>query len=276
MTCLHPYPTLKNRWARFPVLRDYLLACTTCGGPVLITDMRDVLFQRNPFGPDAPSVEGLQVMEEFHTIRTSHWLVDWPVGECKNVHTDEPMLCSGTTIGTHRAMIDYLNSMHAEMNLWMNSTQCCCFGTNGDDQSIHNYLYYSGILEQESTTRRSADRSSSSTTTTTKNVHAIVNRQGLVHTVGAQASLIFNAHKHAQEQLRKLHNRTLEGAHADPYLLSREDDNTNWLGMHYGLTDDEGYLLNYDGTRSYIIHQYDRFGLQYEHWIQKNKETLYL
>ena len=56
----------------------------------------DTFFQRNPFGPEAPKVHGLQVFMEHYTIRTTHWLVDWPVGDCKNIHYDEPMICSGT------------------------------------------------------------------------------------------------------------------------------------------------------------------------------------
>eukprot|EP00536_Pseudo-nitzschia_multiseries_P006951 jgi/Psemu1/140135/gw1.154.50.1 len=191
LTCLDPYPKLKHRWARFPLLRDFLLECggherpeIQCGGPVLISDLRDTFFQRNPFGPEAPKVRGLQVFREHYTIRTTHWLVDWPVGDCKGVHYDEPMLCSGTTIGTRQAMLDYLEIFHQEMNTWMESPKCCCFDTNGDDQSMHNYLYYSGMLNGVN-----------------GGVEAVTNRAGLVHTVGGHASIIFNTHTKAMKEL---------------------------------------------------------------------------
>merc|ERR1712194_19226 len=169
---------------------------------------------------------------------------------------------------------------------WMQSTVCCCFQTNGDDQSIHNYIYYNHQLDSVG-----------------GGVQAIPNRVGLVHTVGAQGSLIFNTHMKTrtdywksmditkmknqknttmnQEDIEKITNDKKwiyhDQAFVDPYDLSAEepgrdsDDSgirKNWLGFHYGLTDDEGYFLNVDGeSRSYVIHQYDRFGPNYNNWI---------
>ena len=88
--CAHPYPDIKSRWSRFPLARDWLEECATCTGPVLITDVRDSFFQENPFGTtsdgqDPPVVEGLQVFEENPIQTTDHWLVEWPVRECKNI-----------------------------------------------------------------------------------------------------------------------------------------------------------------------------------------------
>jgi hypothetical protein len=110
LTCADPYPYLKVRWGRFPILRDHLRDCTTCTGPVLVTDVRDAIFQRDPFGDGAPKVTGLQVFEEYKFQRTTHWIVKEPVSKCKNMIIDERMLCSGTTIGTRAAMLDYLVS----------------------------------------------------------------------------------------------------------------------------------------------------------------------
>ena len=266
LTCVHPYPKLKHRWARFPLLRDLLKDCggkpnpeVQCGGPVLITDMRDAFFQRNPFGPEAPKVHGLQVFEEHYTIRTTHWLVDWPVGECKDVHYNEPMLCSGTTIGTRQAMLDYLDIFHKEMDVWMRSPKCCCFSINGDDQSMHNYLYYSGMLDG-----------------VTGGVHNVKNRDGLVNTVGAMGSLIHNSHREQKNKLRVARNDSnQDGGGAEPYDIAfdeEKDHNKNWLGLHYGMTDSEGFFTQYDGSRSFVIHQFDRFGHQYLDWLQDNQE----
>jgi hypothetical protein len=73
-TCSDPYPDIKIRWSRFPLVRDWLEACETCTGPVLVTDVRDFLFQADPFGPGSPVVNGLQVYEEHKNQTTQHWL----------------------------------------------------------------------------------------------------------------------------------------------------------------------------------------------------------
>mmetsp|Transcript_17118 Transcript_17118/g.35349 ORF Transcript_17118/g.35349 Transcript_17118/m.35349 type:complete len:354 (+) Transcript_17118:265-1326(+) len=272
VTCLHPYPKLKHRWARFPLLRDYLLDCggaedprSKCGGPVLISDMRDTIFQRNPFGPEAPKIHGLQLFAEHYTIRTTHWLVDWPVYDCKGIRFDEPMLCSGTTIGTRDAMLDYLEIFHNEMNTWMESPRCCCFETNGDDQSMHNYLFYSNALDGVA-----------------GGAEAVKNRNGLVHTVGAQASLVFQTHDRNQKLLRTALGdpaRPVERSHHASFDLSEGEDagdgRRNWLGLHYGMTDHEGYLVDFDGSRSFVVHQYDRFGPAYTDWLDANRDAIY-
>jgi hypothetical protein len=250
LTCVHPYPNLKHRWARFPLLRDYLVECTTCTGPVLITDMRDTIFQRDPFGADAPPVNSLQVFEEHYTIRTTHWLVDWPVFDCKGVRFDKPMLCSGTTIGTRETMIEYLRVMHAEMVDWMNDPKCCCFPINGDDQSMHNYLFYSGKLDHVAV--------------------AVPNRMGIVNTVGAQGALIWDAHLQAKREMLKKMGKDEGTANQYPFDIDTEHGNEpgNWLGLQYGMTDKDGYFVNYNGERSFVAHQIDRLGFPIYEWIE--------
>lgn len=83
------------------------------------------------------------------------------------------MLCSGTTVGTRAAMLKYLEIMYAEMKVWISRHECH-FSMNGDDQSIHNYLFYSGQLPF---------------------AEAIPNRHGgIVNTVGVEGSKVFKAH----------------------------------------------------------------------------------
>ncbi|KAL3911530.1 MAG: hypothetical protein SGILL_007246 [Bacillariaceae sp.] len=243
MTCAAPYPNLKVRWGRFPILRDYLEECKTCTGPVLVTDVRDAFFQRDPFGDAAPKVEGLQVFEESQFQRTTHWLARFPVKTCKNIEYDETMLCSGTTIGTREAMLQYLDIMHQEMSEWMKDPKCCCNAINGDDQSIHNYLFYTGRLPF---------------------AKAVKNRMGIVHTVGHQATMIFRAHE--AELARDFpHNYTKDMAYQIPLSTGK-----TWLGPEYELVDADGYFLNYDGTRSRVVHQYDRFRSQIKNWLKEN------
>ncbi|KAG7358950.1 hypothetical protein IV203_015539 [Nitzschia inconspicua] len=168
------------------------------------------------------------------------------------------MLCSGTTIGTRSAMLEYLRVMHVEMDEWMKDPKCCCFKTNADDQSIHKYLFYSGKLPVDHI------------------AVAIPNRVGLVNTVGVHASMIFDNHVANQRKALEAAGEKADDAHMVAFDLSadkRYDRNGgNWLGLHYGMTDEAGYLVNFDGTRSFVIHQMDRFGFHYMYWLYDNEE----
>lgn len=241
-TCIAPYDTLKVRWGRFPKLRDYLQACETCTGPVLVTDVRDTFFQRDPFGPQSPPVDGLQVFEEHRSMTTQHWLVKFHVRTCKDqLQFHKPMLCSGTTIGTRAATLQYLKAMHDEMLEWMAHSQCR-FNGNGDDQAIHNYLFYSGKLPF---------------------AKAIPNRVGIVHTAGKQGALVLKANK----QYLKGDSSQNDPAWKDHAPMRCQQ---NWLDPVFDLTDDEGFFLDHDGQRSAVVHQYDRFGpLLYEYWLNR-------
>jgi len=236
-SCVAPYDKLKSRWERFPFLRDRLKECQECTGPVLITDVRDVFFQRDPFGSGHPQVQGLQVFEEHVKQRTLHWLAKWPIETCKGVVYNRVMLCSGTTIGTRQAMIDYLDAMEAEMKVWMDDKKCH-FKINGDDQSIHNYLYYSGKLPF---------------------AKAIPNRMGIVNTPGVQGSIIRQAHAKRMKLIGKGEN--------DPYP-DRDPAKNSWLPQEYDLTDEDGYFVDFDGNRSAVVHQFERFGHQVEYWLR--------
>lgn len=243
-TCAHPYPYLKIRWGRFPLLRDYLQECEACTGPALFTDVRDAFFQRDPFGDGAPVVKGLQVFQEAKFQKTTHWLVKGPVSKCKNVVLDEIMLCSGTTIGTREAMLEYLEIMHREMTAWMKDPKCCCNKMNGDDQSIHNYLYYTGRFP---------------------NATSVPNRMGIVHTVGKQAAEIYKAH----EGTLKRNRGSKDFAKETPFQGTKEGENP-WLGQEFDLVDNEGFFLDYDGSRSRVVHQWDRFREKVQPWLKTN------
>jgi hypothetical protein len=118
-TCAHPYPEIKIHWSRFPLARDWLKACKTSTGPFLITDVRDTFFQMDPFGPGSPVVKGLQVFEEHKNQTTKHWLTSHPFEQRKAIQIEKTMLCSGTTVGTRVAMLQYLQDMYDKMKLWI-------------------------------------------------------------------------------------------------------------------------------------------------------------
>lgn len=223
-TCAHPYPDIKLRWSRFPLARDWLLECRECTGPALVVDVRDSLFQGNPFGPSAPVIRGLQVYEEHKNHSMAYKLFARPIEVCRGAkYYEDTMLCSGTTVGTRVAMLKYLEAMHAEMMAWMGNPKCR-FGINGDDQSIHNHLYYSGQLPFAT---------------------AIANQGGIVNTVGSQGGAIRRQHPKGP----------FEGA----------NNENRWIGGD--LINDEGLFVNFDGKPSLVVHQFDRFGNNYNRWL---------
>ena len=203
-----------------------------------------------------------QVFQEHYTMLTTNWVSDHFVFACKGIHYVQPMLCSGTTIGTRRAMLEYIDIFHEEMNAWMDSEKCCCFENNADDQAMHNHLYYAGMLDGVS-----------------GGVRSVQNRHGLVHTVGVQAALIFRAHAAQKTLLWEAMNHSApEDAWKEKFDLEpgEPEDTNNWLGLHYGLTHEEGFFVEYDGTRSFVVHQFDRFGKNFYDWLEDNKENIYL
>ena len=171
-TCVYPYSDIKIRWGRYPILRDALLNCKQCTGPVLVTDTRDTYFQRDPFGDVAPPVTGLQLFAEHRLNSAKHHFVAKQVRECRNLfEMDGPMLCSGTTIATRKTMLTYVDIMyHQEMRQWMIDPNCF-FKSHGGDQAIMNFLFYSGKFDA-------------------LNPHINMPRDGQVNTVGYIGSKI--------------------------------------------------------------------------------------
>lgn len=231
-TCIHPYPEIKVRWSRFPFLRDAIQACKQCTGPVLATDYRDVFFQRDPFGDGAPEITGLQLFAEHpRFIKASNRFVRGRVEICRPHFklTDRmSMICSGTTIGTRDAMIQYMTALHHEMLEWQSNADCYNQTWHGGDQAVLNYLYHSGGLDH-------------------LNPQVLNPREGIVNTVGAIAikynEFLVEFKKKAKFSLPEYFGQT----------------KSTWISAHYDLTDHKGFFLDFNGERSRVVHQFDRF-----------------
>jgi hypothetical protein len=124
-------------------------------------------------------------------------------------------------MGSRDGMLRYLSAMTAELQAWQRDRgpECTKSLRPGSDQDVHNFLFYSGRLP---------------------NALAIPHRTGPVHTVGYEASILFNSH-----------------------------GRTNWTAQNKwppaavqtaGLVDGRGRLVNLDGMPSAVVHQHDRFG----------------
>ncbi|KAL7552224.1 hypothetical protein ACHAWF_016994, partial [Thalassiosira exigua] len=219
-----------------------------CTGPVLVSDARDVIFQKDPFGIGAPEVKSLQVFQEYRTQKTDHWIVNVPVQTCKGVDFSKPpllssMLCSGTTIGTRAAMLEYLNIIYEEMMQWSKDPKCCRNEMNVDDQAIHNYLFYTNQLPASTVT--------------------VPNRMGIVNTVGVQGSFIFQSHVEMWTEECLTHPQALK----EPYQGA---EGHQWIGKEFDLIDDDGFFTDFNGERSRVVHQIDRFGMPFEKYLSEH------
>jgi hypothetical protein len=120
-----------------------------------------------------------------------------------------------------------------EFDYWKTRDNCR-LDMRGDDQSIHNYLYYTNRF---------------------KNAVSIKHREGPLHVVGVQAAKIWE-------------NATKEGK-----AVGINGKWQEWLSKEHGLIDPHtGMILNMDGSPSPQVHQVDRFGSLNSQWLQKMNE----
>jgi len=190
----------------------------------------------------------LLVFEEHPYNTNEHWLTDLPVMACRKYKVGPtPVLCSGGTMGTRDGILDYLRVMAEEYEYWISEPNCWQQGY-GDDQLIHNYLYY---------TRRF------------NNVKALKHRTGPIHVVGFEASQI--QEKATKEAESKGLSSSSSGLPDDYYVT----DNVwqKWLPDELGLLDQAtGMIVNVDGAPSAQVHQCDRFGVLQNRWFQEMQE----
>ncbi len=132
-----------NCW-RFFCFRDYLLKSPDKSGFVLLADVRDVVFQCNPFSFPA----GLSVASECarNIIGQSRGNLKWlceAVGfrEMRRI-ADRPAICAGTTAGDYDTMMKYLELITTHIN------QRFFWGLfDSIDQGLHNYFVHNRMIE---------------------------------------------------------------------------------------------------------------------------------
>ncbi len=112
---------------------------------VLLSDARDVIFQRDPF--DFPWPNGLNVVLEHRgtSLGQCEHMRRWVTGHLGAARlaelADQPISCSGTTLGDVVAVRRYLEQMAAGLLPFAPGP-----GMAGYDQAVHNHLLYSGLL----------------------------------------------------------------------------------------------------------------------------------
>lgn len=120
----------------------YLLEETADVDVVMISDVRDVLFQRDPF---AQEVEGLELYLEDASVRigsdafNTRWLRDLFGKDVVAAMHGRTVSCSGTVVGTRQAMLSYLTKMVTGI-VWRRRPM------GSHDQGVHNALIQAGEL----------------------------------------------------------------------------------------------------------------------------------
>ena len=127
---------------------------------VLITDVRDVIFQRDPFS--FPWADGLNVtLEDARmTIGACPYMTRWTTGHLGEAAwralANRRISCSGTTVGGHAAMTDYLERLTGLLLPFSpappppapGGTPPPPTGMAGYDQGVHNHLLHGGHLSR--------------------------------------------------------------------------------------------------------------------------------
>ncbi len=142
-----PIRTLVTRlWncmaARFFLYESYLRQVNGRFEKVMLTDVRDVVFQRDPF--DFPMTGRLCAFRESlpriaDDYFNSQWIKDGFGLAVYEQLCDCPVYCAGVTIGSASGVSDYLRTM----------TRCLFsrVGLAGYDQGVHNYLIHTDRLK---------------------------------------------------------------------------------------------------------------------------------
>ncbi|MBB3057100.1 hypothetical protein [Mucilaginibacter gotjawali] len=131
--------------SRYCYYYEYLLANQDKYDLVLITDVRDVLFQADPFA-GIRNNSFLNFYSEAHSIAnsfyTSYWLRHAFGKKALAQIADKVSICSGTTIGSVNQIINYLEAMiKMQAKITAGLT-----GLGGFDQGVHNYLVHNNYF----------------------------------------------------------------------------------------------------------------------------------
>lgn len=130
---------------RFFLYRDFLATSERRYERILISDVRDVIFQSDPFGFAWPAGINVTLEDRHMTIGDCPYMTHWTGGHLGNealqAIADKPISCSGTTVCCHDGMDAYIRLMLPMLELYTPAPRMA-----GYDQGVHNHLLHSGAL----------------------------------------------------------------------------------------------------------------------------------
>jgi hypothetical protein len=113
---------------------------------IMLTDVRDVIFQRDPFEFSLEATLHCVLEERSQTLSScphnSAWIRSFYGEGGLAAIGHNPISCNGTVFGTHTGISAYLDLMAEELSAPHNPAP----RTFGIDQAIHNHLLWSGRL----------------------------------------------------------------------------------------------------------------------------------
>ena len=170
--CSKGLERLKLEWGRFEMARQWLHACDSCFGYIMVVDTRDIFFQSNPFenmSPAALAKHDLFFIEEIapHSCPVNDSDRSFIAGNFRNkahivpcygleaykMYLKRPVLCSGTVYGTNTGMKRFLSILVDEFYKNSASKNMKCRSPSTTDQWTMNYLYYHGRFGSYEKTR---------------------------------------------------------------------------------------------------------------------------
>lgn len=141
----NPNALIVNCW-RYFCFSDYLAQLTSKPNYVLFSDVRDVVFQKQPFS--FPFELGLSVASECvrstigNSRANSKWL--WQAAGFKQMRklANQTPICSGTTVADYRTALSYLTQMTSLLK------KAYFWGLfEAIDQGLHNYIVHNQLIE---------------------------------------------------------------------------------------------------------------------------------
>jgi len=138
------FPKRARYFAYFKYLHDAIQSWRSYRS-ILLTDVRDVIFQRPLF--ETPSTE-LELHYELRSVRigtcqrNSHWISQQFGKQALASLADRPISCCGTVSGRTCGILNYL----AEMQIIL--LTLLPMQMSDGDQGVHNYILHSGLLPQ--------------------------------------------------------------------------------------------------------------------------------
>lgn len=138
-------PHLLN--SRFEIYSHIIQLLTNAESKIFLTDVRDVVFQKNIFDDVKFGENEITFFVEspFHLFKNckvnSFWyLFAFGLKDYRKVK-NKPVICAGTILGSRNAILKYLNNQ-IHISKWLLETKMGAHYLN-TDQAIHNYIAYS-------------------------------------------------------------------------------------------------------------------------------------
>lgn len=123
--------------ARFILYYRFLASASTRYRYVMLTDLRDVLFQRDPFAFEIGDVVNCFLEDASQTLGSNgvnaRWIESAYGPAVLRELSDLPVSCAGVTIAPHDRMVDYLATMASALSRTPSQIA-------GIDQGVHNYV----------------------------------------------------------------------------------------------------------------------------------------